>query len=84
MVSKWMACFWLVFTNGWLIYKFLTFFCLGNIDQKVVVHNLAERKCEINHAHRMSSIAGLDWISDTTLVSAGGDGSLKQWSISFN
>ena len=56
----------------------------GNIDQKVVVHNMAERKCEINHAHRMSSIAGLDWLNETTLVTAGGDGSLKQWSISFN
>jgi hypothetical protein len=45
---------------------------------------MAERKCEINHAHRMSSIAGLDWLNETTLVTAGGDGSLKQWSISFN
>jgi len=63
-------------SNGWL--------ASGNIDQKVLVHNFEERKVEIAHAHRMSSVVGLDWLKEDLLVSAGGDGSLKQWKISFD
>jgi len=63
-------------SNGWL--------ASGNIDQKVLVHNFQERKVEIAHAHRMSSVVGLDWLKEDLLVSAGGDGSLKQWKISFD
>ena len=65
-----------------LTFKF--YLLLGNIDQKVYIHNLADRKTEITHAHRMSSIVGLDWLKEDVLVSAGADGSLKQWKIAFN
>jgi len=62
--------------NGWL--------ASGNIDQKILVHNFADRKVDITMAHRMGSITGLGWLTDTRLVSSGNDGTLKQWEIAFD
>lgn len=62
--------------NGWL--------ASGNIDQKIFVHNFEDRKVEIPLAHRMAAISGIEWTSDTRLISSAQDGSLKTWEISFN
>jgi len=62
--------------NGWL--------ASGNIDQKIFIHNFEDRKVEIPLAHRMAAISGLEWTSETRLMSSAQDGTLKTWEISFN
>ena len=56
----------------------------GNIDQKIFIHNFEDRKVEIPLAHRMAAISGLEWTSETRLMSSAQDGTLKTWEISFN
>ena len=48
-----------------------------------MVFNLADRKCEIKRAHRLSAVTGLEWLKEDVLLSTGADGTIKQWKIEF-
>uniref|UniRef100_A0AC35UDM2 WD_REPEATS_REGION domain-containing protein n=1 Tax=Rhabditophanes sp. KR3021 TaxID=114890 RepID=A0AC35UDM2_9BILA len=60
------------------------FIATGGLDTNIMVwdmQNTGEHPLVIKGAHTMSSINGIAWISDSSLLSVGQDSNIKQWDI---